>query len=63
MLYIDKNANIKGALIITKNAPLSSGAINSLGAKLNRNIVIENTKTKKETTIFFFLIHSKREIL
>ena len=42
-----------GALIITKNAPLSSGAINSFGAKLNRNVVKINVPARKDIIIFF----------
>ena len=43
-----------GALIITKKAPLSSGAINSFGVKTKRNTVSASVPTKKDTIIFFF---------
>ena len=41
--------------MITKNAPLSSGANNFFGAKLNKKIVKERTTAKKEIIIFFLL--------
>jgi hypothetical protein len=52
-----------GAFIITKKAPLSSGAINSLGAKLNKNIVNTKIPLKKATIVFFLLIHKTKDFL
>ena len=43
-----------GAFTITKKAPRSSGAINSLGAKLNKKIVKTSVPAKKDVIIFFF---------
>ena len=39
--------------MITKKAPLSSGAINSFGEKLNKKIVKANVPAKKDIIIFF----------
>ncbi len=39
--------------MITKKAPLSSEAINSLGANLNRKTVSSNVPNKNAAIIFF----------
>ena len=44
-----------GAFIITKNAPLSSGAISCLGAKLNKKIVKTKVPARNDIIIFFFI--------
>ena len=61
--FVKLNPDPCGAFIITKNAPLSSGAINSLGAKLNKNRVKAKVPAKKEIIIFFFLIHIVKDCL
>ena len=43
-----------GALTITKNAPLSSGAINSFFIKLKKKIVKAKVASKKIVIVVFF---------
>ena len=57
------NPELWGALIITKKAPLSSGAINSFFAKLKKKTVRANVPNKKIVIAFLFLIHSSNETL
>ena len=52
-----------GAFTITKNAPLSSGAINSFLAKLKKNIVNARVPNKKIVIVFLFLIQFNSETL
>ena len=52
-----------GALIITKNAPLSSGAISCFGAWLKKKIVNIRVVIKNEKIIFFLLIQLVRDVL
>ena len=61
--FVKLNPEPCGALIITKNAPLSSGAINSFGAKLNKNVVKINVPARKDIIIFFLFIQTIREDL
>ena len=52
-----------GALTITKNAPLSSGAINSFFIKLKKKIVKAKVANKKIVIVVLFFIQPSNETL
>ena len=52
-----------GAFTITKNAPLSSGAINSFFVKLKKNRVKANVANRKIVIVVLFLIQPSKDTL